>query len=285
MVDPLTALRRTALGAAAGFVLATGAAVAAPVSFGDRTLDIPAPAGYVAVATRAPQYISVSQSFLPTGNRLVELFTTPDDGDRLAKREPAVLARYYQLQVLRRFEGTVLSAEDFKDARDQMEASFEQAFGKLDDAARDLAASGSAELRRASGTDAQVTMGGTQFLGAFRREPWGLFFSMRSNVSIEDSGRTAALPVTASGAITLVNHQLMYFYAYSDGHGADALDWTQQALGQWVDAVRAANPDDPALEATATRTGGGFSWQRVVLFAILGAITAALYGRARNRRA
>jgi hypothetical protein len=238
---------------ALGLSLLAGAALAAPTPFGDRTLDIPAPEGFVPSGAQVPQFLQISQGYLPPSNRLAEIYVTPDDlaAFQGGGGQPD-LSRYLQLQVGRAVDGKPISAAGFEEARATMEAELEKALGTIDQTAPELAEKGNQQLKEITGNDAELKFGGVHYLGAFRREPWGLFFTVESKVSVSGSDPSAnqSGTVVSAGGLVLINHQLLYLYAFSD-EGETGREWAQRAVGAWADAVRAANPDDPALARDA----------------------------------
>src|SRR3569623_46823 len=60
-------------------------AVAAPATFGGRSIEIPSPERYVPVAAAVPKFIEIAQGFLPATNRLVEVYMVPADRAALAR--------------------------------------------------------------------------------------------------------------------------------------------------------------------------------------------------------
>lgn len=253
-------MRRAALGL---LLVLTGSAFAEPVAFGTRTLEIPAPPGFVTIGKEMPQFLQISQAFLPPDNRLAEIYIAPEDREDLrAAREPP-LARYFQLQVGKSVEGKAISADGFAQASGSMESELEKALGSIDEQSKQIAEKGNQQLKELTGSDAQLEFGQIRYLGAFRREPWGLFFTLGSEVTLTgtDSGDGETGSVVCAGALVLVDHQILYLYAYADDTGASAREWVQGALSAWADAVRAANPDDPQVAATAVDFGGNESFK------------------------
>ncbi len=272
-----TLLFAAAIGAVS--LLQAGTLGAEPTAFGSRTLEIPAPDGFVPVGKDVPDYLSISQAYLPAQNRLVEIYTTAEDKAAfLAASEPE-LARYFQLQVARGIDGKTISSAEFSQASGLMEAELEKAFGNMTEQAAELAHKGNTALQEKTGSDAKVSFGGIRYLGVFRREPWAMFFTLGSDVQISgsdvDAGESGAM--ISAGALALINHQIVYLYAYADDTGPEAHAWAQNAVSAWADAVNRANPSDPALEASS-RAFGGFDFGRIGQGALIGGAIGLLIG-------
>jgi hypothetical protein len=250
--------------AVAGITLAD----AATQRFGARTLTIPDPDGFAALANDVPQYIQVAQAYLPATNRLIDAYASPADKQSIAAGRGAELKRYFQLQVPRRADGTPVSEADFQSASKEVESGLEAALKNSDQLASDLMKKGNSEVKKLTSTDPGVSISGVGYLGVFRREPWGIFFSIRSKVGATGSSTDK---LVCSGALVLINFQLVYLYSYAMDRGESDRRWAEDSLSAWADAIRAANPNDPAVAST---TGGGSN--RLIKNILLGAIIGGL---------
>lgn len=267
---------RRLLRLAATAVLAASAlaASARPVTFGPRTLQVPEPQGFKAVAQSAPAFMRIAAAYLPASNRLVDVYVKPDAAATLAGGQGVELDQYFQLQVARTMDGIVISPKDFESAKGEIESSIQEAIKDSSKAADQLIRSGNAEVQRATSQDPKLSMSGLQQLGFFRREPWGVFFTVKTHVA------SAAAPqqedMVGACAFVMVNYQGLFLYSYAH-YGSEAdRHWVEQSVSSWADALRAANPDDSGLESQAVHTG--FDWNRVVKSALLWAVIGGLIG-------
>lgn len=266
---------------AAALMLFAAAAVAAPLSFGTRQLQIPEPDGYFPVAQSAPRFIDAVQAFLPASNRLVDAYTSAADRDSLVQGKAIDILRQFQLQVPRRLEGKLLSQQEFTEVSQTVDSEMKKAFANIGDKAKDLAAEGNARLKEKTGIDAGVSLSDIGYRGVYRHEDWGMFFSMTSKVGMTGSADTL---LYCAGAVVLVDHQLLYLYSYSNLRSEKDAQWAQQSMSAWADAIHAANPDDPKLEAQAQRERGGFDWKQFAMMGAFGAIAGGLVAVFRGRR-
>jgi hypothetical protein len=242
------------------------------VQLGSRSLNIPNPEGFEPLATVAPHYIQAAQAYLPAGNRLVEAYATPADASALAQGRPTAPTRYFQLQAPRKAEGVAVSAEEFADARKEVEDGLAQTLKDSEQLATELTQQGNAEVKRLTASDPKIALSGIGYLGAYRREPWGLFFTIKSGLTAADGTNQI---MVCGGALVLVNYQLLFLYSYSQFHDESDRRWVEQATSAWADAMRTANPDDPKVAATAS---GHFFGGGVLRTALIGAIIGGLVG-------
>lgn len=262
-------------------------AQAAPVAFGKRTLEIPAPTGFVAVAKISPELLRLSEGYLPAGNRLVEIYLSEDEAAALARGEGAQMQRYFQLQVMRSVDGQPISAEEFSTASKQVEDGIRETIPSLAAEYGDIAAKGNAQVKDAVGVDPGVELGPATYLGAFRREPWGTFFTIALTVASGDAASRSDERTVGASALVLVNHQVLYLYSYND-YGSEAdRRWAEGAVSAWADAVRRANADDPAVAREASRSWfdrGGIARSAMVGGAIGFVIALLGFGARRWRK-
>lgn len=268
--------------AAVALLAASACAHAAPVQFGARTLEIPAPQGYVPAAS--PELHDVSAAYLPPGNRLVEIYVTADDAVSLQRGEGAAMRSYFQLQVLRSIDGKPISSSDFSANVKQVEDAIRSSMPTLEQQTGEMAAQGNATAKESLGVDPALSLGPATFLGAFRREPWATFFTIAMTVSGEVEGRRTSNRVVGASALLIANHQVLYLYAYNAYDGEADRQWAERSVSAWADAVRRANPDDPQV-AKSARSGGVFDG--VARGALIGGavgLLVALFGAALRRR-
>lgn|GEM_PF-2670011 len=248
-------------------------AQAQTVAFGSRNLNMPAPEGFVAISKTAPRFLEASEGYLSPGTRLVESYVAADDAKALAAGQSAGLARYFQLQTARKADGVPLSADDFRAASTEIEAKIGKVLSEVD--VGRLSETGNAQAKKLTATDPQVAISGVESLGAFRHEPWGVFFTAKSHVAV--GGASEGSDLICAGALVLINHQLMYLNGYARMHSAEDRRWVEQSVSAWADMVHAANPDDLAL-AARRRSFGSFSWKELRDTTLVGAALGLLVG-------
>jgi hypothetical protein len=276
--------RRVAL-VLASSLIPVSAVIAEPVTFGARSLEIPAPSGFEPMSKKVPRFLEISAGYLPPGNRLAESYVLPKDGELMASGNNADIQRYFQLQVLRALDGKPISTDEFEEVTKAIEGQLETLITDANKQAAELSKQGNEAAQRTAGVDPDLSIDGMTYLGTFRREPWGLFFTTRARVTVAGE----PINTTGSAAVALINHQVLYLYAYSyqDEKGPHGRAWTERAVTQWADAVYAANPEDAAVAAQAdaakpkSRLGN-----TMIIGGLIGAavgIGAAILGRRKKK--
>lgn len=266
---------------AGSLLVLASAALADSRQFGSRTLNIPNPEGFEPLAAVSPRYIQAAQAYLPATNRLVDAYASAADAQLLGQGQPTALARYFQLQAPRKADGLAVSEKEFTDASKEIESGLEQTLKNSQELTSQLTQQGNAEIKRMTTTDPKVALSGVNYLGAYRREPWGLFFTIKSGVSAADGTNQV---LVCGGALVLVNYQLLFLYSYSQFHDESDRQWVEQATSAWADAVRAANPNDAAVAATVSGGSGGGVMRNALIGAIIGGLIGLVASVLRKRK-
>ncbi|MBL8297287.1 MAG: hypothetical protein JNN30_02965 [Rhodanobacteraceae bacterium] len=253
---------------------------ATPQTFGSRRLEIPQPDGYGPTSGSSAQIFNFGSAFLPPGNRLVEFYVVPADGEALLAGRLDKLPRYFQLNVPRSIDGKPVSTAEFRANAKTIESSVEAAMENRGARSDQIAREGNQRVQQRAGVDPGVSIDDIGYHGVFRREDWGIFFSMSSTVGATGTGSDRMF---CAGAIALVDHQLLYFYTYAIERTPADRDWAKRALVAWVEAARAANPDDAAIEAAAAPQHVD-PLVRILGLAIVGGLIGLVVAMIRRRR-
>jgi len=255
----------------AGASQASPEANTAALTFGKRTLHVPPPAGFAALSASEPSVLLQAQAYLPQSNRLVEMYQ-PESGE--ITDSTGFRTAYFQVQSLRHMDGVEISTAEFDRLSVETEKELELAFVKLDELAETLMSKGNDSVRSQTGTDPAIALDGTVYLGRDRKEPWGLFFSLRSTLSAGEAGAATSAKMAMSAALVIIDQQQLMLYAYRRFNGPQDQTWTRDAVSQWADAVRAANPDRHVVNTDARQNG--WHWRRTAFMGIAGALIAGL---------
>lgn len=214
-------------------------ATADPVSFGNRTLQIPAPQGNQPVSQDLPVFFETIGKYVPTSNRLVQVYLPHQRMIELALGTVKSPDRYFSLQVMRLFDGERIALSEFAAGKPQIMKSLEGSQPVLQHEVNRSVQAGNQQLQKLTGKDPAVSVTSTSSMGEFRDEPWGLFYTSSLTARAANG---AAVPMVFSMAIVWVDGQLLYLYAHANDDGHDSRQWTQHGVSQWADAIRAANP-------------------------------------------
>jgi hypothetical protein len=261
-----------------GLLLTLATAQAGPISFGQRSIYVPDPDGYVPLSKSLPRFMQVAQAYLPQTNRLVEAYATSPDAAAMEEGKSVALKRYFQIQTLRKTDGVPVSNEEFADAAGEIEKGLRQALGDAASIGKDLTDKGNKEVKRMTSVDPQVSLSETGYLGIYRKEAWGQFFTVKTKLSANVMDKSQDL--VCAGVIALVNYQIVFLYGYANYKNEGDRQWVENAVSEWADQVHGANPDDAKVAAKIPKTH--FDFKEVLRWGVIGGIIgllAALVGK------
>jgi hypothetical protein len=220
----------------------TATALAEPIQFGARRVEVPAPEGYEPVAAEIPRFIESAQAYVPITNRVVEAYLTPaDKAAALEGREPAMV-RSFMLQSWRDSEGQIVSVAEFAEGMKPFEAQLAPFVASSSPEFDKLFEQGNEQMQRDTGKDGGLGLAEPRLLGVFRREPWGVFFTIAALAQSNVGGKVRQRLAISSCGVVLVGGQIMYLYSATDAAAPDARAWAERSVSAWADAARAANP-------------------------------------------
>lgn len=233
----LRAAQRTAVALLAALA-AMFPASAAPLRFGHNEIEVPAPAGFVAASTLQSSLIGYNRGFMTPSDRLVEMYVAEADVPRVEKGSLGKFDRSFQLHVQRARDGQRIGQAEFAELARGVDAELANLEAQLEELRRSMRRGIERARTMASGDHFDAQLQQIRSLGIFRREPWGVFFTMAVNVNRE-GGADPATVLVPGGAI-LVDGQVMRLHGYVSEKDRE---WGERAVFLWADAVRAANAD------------------------------------------
>jgi hypothetical protein len=240
-----------------------------PLTIGDTTIQFPVDAGYVRASTAEPKYFEVVQAALPTTNRLVEVFLTPADLDRMRAGGTASDV-YYEVQVVRDTESRPIGMDEWNENKPQLTAGM----SKLDmnELAAKEGSSASARVSAAAGKSVNLSFGNISSPTIYRETPMSVEFGMSVPLRMNSGGQTVGVNASVAGAIAVVRNRLVLIYAYRAVNDDASIADLHARLDALVDQTQALNPSDPNL---STSTG---LFKGVGRSALIGGVIGSLIG-------
>ena len=158
------------------------------------------------------------------------MYVAEADVPRVEKGSLGKFDRSFQLHVQRARDGERIGQAEFAELAD-VEA-------QLDELRKSMRRGNERARTMASGDRFDAQLQQIRSLGVFRREPWGVFFTLAVNV--DRAGGADPATVLVPGVAIMVDAQVMRLHAYVAERDRE---WGERAVFLWADAVRAANAD------------------------------------------
>lgn len=245
-------------------------AFALEVTVGIDTLELPAPPGFEEISSLSTSARERAESMTPSINRLLAVYLSAEDADRLRRGQPAKWNRYMMIQTERRSETLSVSHTDFT----ELKLLLKRQQATLEDQVK----AQTEQLTQAAGR-VPVESGQTLPLGVFSESD--AHISTASLASYEAaSGAEAESLIVASGTNVLhPANKLVFAYVFASYQGEPDLAWTREVSDGWRQQILSANPSSTGASILA----GGFDWDRVLstllMVAIIGGLAAFVIRR------
>jgi hypothetical protein len=199
---------------------------------GDVTIKVPAPSGFVRYDGLNERIDGVMLQMVPKTNRLLLMFATPKDAALAKKGKPEELGRYMMLQTFRAAEDMKLSAKEFGQVVEGVEAQFASS-----EKAEQLQDEVNAQLKKTK--DAKdLKVGETVMLGVYQKTEYSVDMGMLIKAQVRNEEPT---PMAAAFSIIRLREKVLYLYVYSGYYAAEDIAWTRKTVKEWREAVVAAN--------------------------------------------
>lgn len=198
-------LRRASVALGVALAMSGGIVAADRYELGSRTIEIPAPAGFVAVSTRSAVLMGSFREWFAAEIRVIELYARRDELAALGS--PPALDRFFSVSMAKSFQ-------DFRVTEKQFSRL-------LDDLNTELADnSGQKEI-------------------FYRREPWGAFYASGAALlpAYEEMRQRYC-----THAIARIDETPVQFMSCTLDRGAADREWLRNAMHSWVRSVYDANP-------------------------------------------
>lgn len=215
---------------------------------GGVTIEAPAIPGFNEISAISPEVVELMQSLIPPTNRMLGVYMTDADHEKLLAGEAVDFDRYILLQVNKEFESQAVTRRDFETIATQFKAQQDAIMEKAEAGAGALLDNASSHLAEKYDISAEMRLGEQRSLGMFLDEPDAVAFTILAKYQASMEG--ASFDYVMAGAISLVrlNQRIVFLYVYSRYETPDDVAWVEERTGEIANLLLAANPSaaDPA---------------------------------------
>lgn len=255
-----------------GFCLTAAGLVAPlraePFELGGRTLEIPAPEGYVKVTDDMRELKRLSDQFVDPLNDTLAFYIPRSSAPVALAGGLPPLDRYFLVKTEKRLRAVTVSAPEFAEMRQRIGAQNKQVFEEVRAKAPGYLEQISRNIKREQ--DLDVDLGDFRMIPLEPHQdiPVAVAYSLLMAVGRrEGKGPTPLRPAT----MTIMNAHGRVIFLYAYGTQGD-LVWTRDASASWQTAISSLNPPPPERKAN----GWSMDWAQVGWTALGGAVIGGL---------
>ncbi len=250
-----------------------------PIEVGGQRLEIPPPAGFVAITEAMPLVKRLADQMTDPVNDTLAFYIAEDGVPTALEGNMPPLDRYFILKVNRKLKHETFGTGDFARLRASVAAEnrkiFEEIQAKLPELTRQLGSNVSKEFD----IDFAIEIAQMLPLDPHLEEDNAFAYSMFINYGTRSGGESGSHIVPATATFLNLSGRLLFLYAYGV---KEDLEWTRSASAEWHRALLAANDAPPSGSRT------GISWSGVgrqaLVGGLIGAVAALLLGLLKKKK-
>jgi hypothetical protein len=207
-------------------------------SVGAIPVALPVPPGFVEPSAQIPQFRSYGEQFTPQMNRLLAIYISEQDFQRVTAKNDPEMKRYFLAQTLRANEGSTLSKADFDKIKVMLKDP-NSGVQKIADAMGQEALDNAA--KKIGDGQVKLKLGESKSLGMFDQRPDSLSTMMLTKGQAVVNGKATEVSILTGTNILRLKDRLVYFYAYSRYEGKSDIEWVSKVSKDWVTQATALN--------------------------------------------
>lgn len=266
------------VGLLAAMLLVSAISVAADISIGGVSLQIPNPRGFSAVTRQMGELYELQKQFVaPTNEEFVSFIP---DGDVPAAQLGQIpdLPRRFTVQTAKSLVGVSVTTSDFAKLKNIIKSQNDEIMKKVEKDIPGLMKQMNDGIAKKYDVDLAFSVSQMVPLAVHEETDRTLAYSALVKYNMNDAaGNPASFVAVVTATFVHVKSKVLFLYSYAEEAG---LEWSRESSRQWASAVVAANPSDlqSSVKESLPSAVTGIDWGKVGAKAIAGAIIGLLIG-------
>jgi len=212
-----------------------------PLHVGGVTIEAPSLPGFNEISKISPDVVALAEAMIPPANRLLGVYLSDRDYEKLINGESPEFDRYMFIQVHRELENKNLSHADFREISTQLKAQQDTILDDVREDVGKLFDSASNQISKDYDVSLDMQLGDQKSLGVFLDQPNAVAFT--SLVKYQGSLEGEAFDYVMAGSTMLmkVKRRLLYVYVYSQYEEQADVDWVESRTTELANLMLTAN--------------------------------------------
>jgi hypothetical protein len=264
-----------------------------PFIVGGVTIEAPSLDGFNEISQISPEVVALAEAMIPPANRLLGVYLSDRDYEKLVNGESPEFDRYIFIQVHRELENKNVTRTDFRQISTQLKAQQDTILDDVEEDVGKLFDSASNQISKDYDVSLDMKLGDQKSLGVFLDQPNAVAFT--SLVKYQGSLEGESFDYVMAGSTTLmkVKRRLLYIYVYSQYEAQADVDWVESRTTELANLILTANhataeADDGFGDAFLSAINFGSVVNSSIIGAIVGGFVAlmfVLFGGSKRRAA
>ncbi|MCP4392990.1 MAG: hypothetical protein GY804_01785 [Alphaproteobacteria bacterium] len=211
------------------------------VEIGGTKIDVQALDGFYEISSISPKALKLFDTLTPPTNRLLAVFVSEKDLNKIKNDENLNLKRYMILQVYKTSENKYISENEFTPFKTLIKNQHENLLKYSKDKIKSLLKDASKKLSNDYDIPLKINIGEQVPLSIFLEHPSAIGFTTLSKYQTAVKGNKIDTTVAYSTLFVKVKNKLIYAYVYSDYETQEDIDWVNSQSKSWVESIIASN--------------------------------------------
>lgn len=264
-----------------------------PLLVGGVTIEAPSLPGFNEISKISPEVVALAEAMIPPANRLLGVYLSDRDYEKLVNGESPEFDRYMFIQVHRELENKNVSRADFREISTQLKAQQDTILDDVKEDVGKLFDNASNQISKDYDVSLDMQLGDQKSLGVFLDQPNAVAFTSLVKYQGNLEGEPFDYVMAGSTMLVKVKRRLLYVYVYSQYDEQADVDWVESRTTELANLMLTANhtsaePNDDI----GTSFFSAISFGSVVNSSIIGAIVGGfvafmfvLFGGSKRRAA
>jgi hypothetical protein len=255
-----------------GFLPINMPASSAQANVGGVTIETPALDGFYEVSEIAPDVRKLSETMVPPTNRLLGVYVSHNDYQRILDGEYPEFDRYIFLQVGRDLERKNISQKGFRKLSGYLKTQQEEILEAVESRVDKLFENTSEKLSEDYDVSFNMKVGEQVPVGVFLEHPNALGFVTLVKYQGNLDGEKLDYVVAGGTLVLKIKRRLLYAYVYSTYEKQEDIDWVRSESTALADLLLTSNnATEPEDEPAVSLSIPDFDWDGIMRSSMIGA--------------
>lgn len=223
------------------FLFLTSLTNAAEVTVGDEKISIPSPSGFSEISSISPETVQLFKDMCPPTNRLLAVFLSQGDVDRLIQSKATALDSYMMVHSSKKLETFSLAKYQFKEVRTATRSQYDSLFEKHRESIDKIMGQAGQAISKRIDAEVALDIGDIVPLGIDFETASSITASQLTKYSVKVDDENVEYVMAGTMCTMLVKGKVIYLYVYNTYNDKSDLDWTRKTTKSWTNSILSAN--------------------------------------------
>jgi hypothetical protein len=208
------------------------------INIGTTPIRLPAPAGFTEVGRGSPDIMARFTTFTPPSNKLLAVYVTHADAERIRRGEQPDFSSYIMVQTHRRSLDHDMTQAEFDQLRDIIRNQQKQLLERGKERANELLRDRRSQISSQAGTNMELSVQDMALKGVFVDNARIISLAAVNKYNVQVEGQPSSFEVAGASNVIYLKNKSLFVYVFEKYDSARNLEnirnlstaWSQQIL-------------------------------------------------------